>query len=58
VKGDYCTAGALGIVDPVFGNLHNHRLRRFTLRARRKVDAQWKLFALGHNAQKLQGKAP
>lgn len=44
----------LGIVEPVFGNLHNHRLRRFTLRSRRKVDAQWKLFALVHNVQKLQ----
>jgi hypothetical protein len=48
----------LGIVEPVFGNLHNHHLRRFTLRARHKVDAQWKLFALVHNLQKLQGKAP
>jgi len=25
----------LGIVEPVFGNLHNHHLRRFTLRTRR-----------------------
>lgn len=48
----------LGIVEPVFGNLHTHRLRRFTLRSRRKVDAQWKLFALVHNVQKPQGKAP
>ncbi len=48
----------LGIVEPVFGNLHTHGLRRFTLRGRRKVDAQWKLFALVHNVQKLQGKAP
>ncbi len=47
----------LGIVEPVFGNLHTHRLRRFTLRSRRKVDAQWKLFALVHNVQKLQGRA-
>jgi hypothetical protein len=48
----------LGIVEPVFGNLHHHHLRRFTFRTRRKVDAQWKLFALVHNVQKLQGKAP
>lgn len=48
----------LGIVEPVFGNLHTHGLRRFTLRSRRKVDAQWKLFALVHNVQKLTGKAP
>jgi len=48
----------LGIVEPAFGNLHNHHLRRFTLRTRGKVDAQWKLFALVHDLQKLQGKAP
>lgn len=48
----------LGIVEPVFGNLHTHRLRRFTLRSRRKVDAQWQLYCIVHNVQKLQGKAP
>ena len=48
----------LGIVEPVFGNLHNHHLHRFTLRTRGKLDAQSKLFALVHNLQKLQGKAP
>lgn len=48
----------LGIVEPVFGNLHTHGLTRFTLRSRRKVDAQWKLFALVHNIQKLRAKAP
>lgn len=47
----------LGIVEPVFGNLHTHRLQRFTLRSRRKVDAQWKLYALVHNVQKLRDKA-
>jgi hypothetical protein len=44
----------LGIVEPVFGNLHNHHLRRFTLRTRRKVDAQWKLFALVHKSCKAR----
>ena len=59
-----CCAGRLpysrrlSIVEPVFGNLHTHHLRRFTLRSRRKVDTQWKLFALVQNVQKLQGKAP
>lgn len=48
----------LGIVEPVFGNLHTKGLQRFTLRSRRKVDAQWKLFALVHNIEKLQAKAP
>lgn len=41
-------------VEPVFGNLrHNKRLNRFTLRGRRKVDAQWKLYCLAHNIEKL-----
>jgi transposase len=41
-------------VEPVFGNLrHNKRLQRFTVRGRAKVDAQWKLFALVHNIEKL-----
>lgn len=46
-------ARRLGIVEPVFGNLHTHGLTRFTLRSRRKVDAQWKLYCLTHNIQKL-----
>ena len=40
-------------VEPVFGNLrHNKRLNRFTLRGQKKVDGQWKLFALVHNIEK------
>lgn len=43
-----------GTVEPVFGNLRaNKRLDRFTLRGRVKVDAQWKLFCLVHNIEKL-----
>ena len=41
-------------VEPVFGNLrHNKRLNRFTLRGKKKVDSQWKLFCLVHNIEKL-----
>jgi transposase len=41
-------------VEPVFGNLrYNKKLDRFTLRSRKKVDAQWKLFCLVHNIEKL-----
>ncbi len=41
-------------VEPVFGNLRaNKRLDRFTLRGRTKVDAQWKLYRLVHNIEKL-----
>ena len=40
-------------IEPVFANLrHNKRLNRFTLRGQRKVDGQWKLFALVHNIEK------
>ena len=43
-----------GTVEPVFANVrHNKRLDRFTLRGRAKVDAQWKLFCLVHNIEKL-----
>jgi transposase len=41
-------------VEPVFGNIrHNKGLDRFTLRGRRKVDTQWKLYCLVHNIEKL-----
>jgi hypothetical protein len=47
-------AGRFATVEPVFGNLrHNKRLNRFTLRRRRKVDGQWKLYCLVHNIEKL-----
>lgn len=52
-QGRACYARRIGIVEPVFGNLHTHRLTRFTLRSRAKVDAQWKLFCIVHNVQKL-----
>jgi transposase len=43
-----------GVVEPVFGNIcFNKGLTRFTLRGRTKVDAQWKLFCLVHNIEKL-----
>jgi len=41
-------------VEPVFGNTRNNkRLDRFTLRGRKKVDGQWKLYCLVHNIEKL-----
>lgn len=49
----------LGIIEPVFGNIrHTKRLNRFTLRGRRKVNAQWQLYCLVHNIQKLQRYGP
>jgi len=41
-------------VEPVFANLrHNKRLDRFTLRGSTKVNAQWQLYCLVHNIEKL-----
>ncbi|MBK6488509.1 MAG: IS1182 family transposase [Gemmatimonadetes bacterium] len=47
-------AQCFATVEPVFGNLrHNKRLARFTLRSQAKVTAQWTLFCLVHNIEKL-----
>ncbi len=44
----------IATVEPVFANLrHNKRLDRFTLRSRPKVNAQWQLYCLVHNIEKL-----
>jgi len=49
-----------GTVEPVFANLRIHkRLDRFTLRGKKKVDIQWKLYCMVHNIEKIlhYGKA-
>lgn len=43
----------LGTVEPVFAHLRNIGLDRFTLRGRKKVDAQWKLYCIVHNLLKI-----
>jgi transposase len=49
----------LGTIEPVFGNIrHTKRLNRFTLRGKRKVNAQWQLYCLVHNIEKLQRYGP
>lgn len=53
-RGRQLYGGRFATVEPVFGNIrHNKRLNRFTLRGRKKVDGQWKLFCLVHNIEKL-----
>jgi hypothetical protein len=48
-----CHGRRFATVEPVFGNIrHNKQLNRFTLRGRRKVDTQWKLYCLVHNIEK------
>jgi len=52
--GKQMIARRFATVEPVFGNIrHNKRLNRFSLRGRRKVDGQWKLYCLVHNIEKL-----
>jgi transposase len=54
-QGRYQYSRRLGTVEPVFGNIrHTHRLNRFTLRTKKKVNAQWMLFCLVHNIGKVQ----
>jgi transposase len=45
----------MGTVEPVFANLQNKGMRRFTLRGQHKVSAQWKLFTMVHNIEKVAG---
>lgn len=44
----------MSVVEPVFGNIGtNKKLNRFSLRSKKKVDGQWKLFCMMHNIEKL-----
>jgi hypothetical protein len=54
-QGSALYAKRIGTVEPVFGNLQNKGMGRFTLRGRSKVNAQWLLFALVHNIEKIAG---
>ena len=53
-KGKQFYSHRMSVVKPVFGNLEsNKKLTRFTLRGLKKVNAQWKLFCLIQNIEKL-----
>lgn len=53
-QGKRIYARRLAIVEPVFANICVHKhMDRFTLRSKRKVDVQWRLFALVHNIAKI-----
>ncbi|WP_332874044.1 transposase [Amphritea pacifica] len=44
----------LGTVEPVFGNLESNKgLKRFTLRGKEKVSAQWLMYCMVHNIEKI-----
>jgi len=53
-KGRAIYGHRMSTVEPVFGNLESNKgLARFSLRGLEKVSAQWKLFCLIHNIEKL-----
>ena len=44
----------LGAIEPVFGNITvNKGMNKFTLRGQEKVNAQWQMYCLVHNIEKL-----
>ena len=47
----------IATVEPVFANLQNKGMRRFTLRGRGKVSTQWRLVTLVHNIEKITHSA-
>lgn len=59
LTGRHIYSRRLGTVEPVFGNICSTLgLRRFSLRGKTKVDAQWKLFCIVHNLLKIHRYGP
>jgi transposase len=59
LTGRYVYSQRLGTVEPVFANICSTLgLRRFSLRGKGKVDAQWKLFCIVHNLLKIHRYGP
>jgi hypothetical protein len=53
-KGKQIYSHRMSVIEPVFGNIGtNKRLNRFSLRSKHKVQAQWKLYCMVHNIEKL-----
>ena len=54
IIGSHIYSKRMGTSEPVFANIrHALGLSRFTLRGRRKVDIQWKLYCMVHNLIKI-----
>ena len=53
-KGKQIYSHRMSVVEPVFANLEsNKKLRSFSLRGKIKVQAQWRLYCMVHNIEKL-----
>jgi len=54
-QGRHIYSQRIGTVEPVFGNINtNKRLNRFSYRGKTKVNAQWLLYCMVHNIEKIQ----
>src|SRR5215468_7628915 len=59
LTGRHIYSQRLGTVEPVFANICSTLgLRRFSLRGKIKVDAQWKVFCIVHNLLKIHHYGP
>jgi len=57
-KGKVIYGHRMSVVEPVFANITvQKRLGRFSLRGKKKVDGQWKLYCMVHNIEKLMKNA-
>ena len=54
-EGRFVYSKRLGTIEPAFGNINTTKgLDRFTLRGLGKVNAQWLMFCMVHNVEKIQ----
>lgn len=53
-RGRHQCAKRLATVEPVFAHITSKGLRRFSHRGEKKVNAQWLLYCLVHNIEKVQ----
>lgn len=53
-KGKLIYSHRMSVVEPVFANIGTQKgLNRFSLRGKKKVDGQWKLYCMVHNIEKI-----
>ena len=53
-KGKLIYSHRMSVVEPVFANIGTQkRLNQFSLRGKKKVDVQWKLYCMVHNIEKI-----
>ena len=54
-KGKQIYSHRMSVVEPVFGNIGTNKgLSRFSLRGKKKVQGQWRLYCIVHNIEKLK----